>query len=292
MCERRLSLAVGLLALLTSTSASALSVGFETQEGYVLGRLSPPSGPMQQGWSGGAQAGLTNNDPGDEQIIDSEAASGTRSWHYARGYGSPGQGTPFSPSVGPAAGPGSQFQFSIRFKAANGGGDESHQSLHMGTPTGNDRTGFNIHLSNSASGDGLSLRTVDWIGGTFSTQVFATQLDRGVWHELSVSASFAEDPSLDLYEYELDGSPVYTGNSWPNPWRASQGFDLVYGDSIKFADEGGDQLAHSGFYYDDLSYAVSSAPEPAAIVLFGLGLVPVLSALSRTRTARKHDPAG
>ena len=61
---------------------------------------------------------FTNNDPGDEQVINTEAYSGSNSWHYARGYGSSGQGTPFSPITALEAGPGTQLDFSIAFKAA------------------------------------------------------------------------------------------------------------------------------------------------------------------------------
>ncbi|HIF98855.1 MAG TPA: PEP-CTERM sorting domain-containing protein [Myxococcales bacterium] len=74
------------------------------------------------------------------------------------------------------------------------------------------------------------------------------------------------------------GSPVagtllYTGNSWPNPWRVANGFTSAYGNSIKFGDGGGDTLAHQGFYYDARSYNVSVIPEPSTALLLGLGLV-------------------
>ena len=85
--------ASGLLA----SPALSVSVGFEASEGYTLGSICPPGGAGQQGWSGGAQTGCTNNDPGDEQVVNTESFSGSNSWHYARGYGSPGQGTVFSP---------------------------------------------------------------------------------------------------------------------------------------------------------------------------------------------------
>ena len=143
-------------------------------------------------------------------------------------------------------------------------GDGSAQNIYIGTAAGNDRTGFNLNLENSASGDGLHLYTIDWIGGVFSTQVFATQLSRTEWHEIGVVATFAADPLADVYEYTVDGNLLYTGNSWPNPWRLSMGFTPVYGDSIKFADGAAspDDPAHDGFYYDSSSTTSPTSPNP------------------------------
>ena len=273
---RKLWLFLGLLAAsgLSASPAVAVSVGFEASEGYSLGPLCPPGGPGQQGWSGGAQPGCTNNDPSDEEVTDTQAYAGTNSWHYARGYGSPGQGTPFSPIMSGVAGPGTRFEFSIQFKAASASGDGSAQNIYMGTAAGNDRTGFNLNLENSASGDGLHLYTWDWFGGGSSKQVFATQLSRTEWHEIGVVATFAADPLADVYEYTVDGNLLYTGNSWPNPWRLSMGFTPVYGDSIKFADGAAspDDPAHDGFYYDSLLYDFANIPEPTTALLLTLGL--------------------
>ena len=284
MMKRLLPLGVLCCAAWSASPAAAIEIGFEAFEGYVLGPLSPPSGPTQQGWSGGAQAGFTNNDPGDEQVIDSEAFSGSNSWHYARGYGSSGPGTPFSPVMGGVSGPGTSFDFSIHFKAASASGDGSEQNLYMGTAAGNDRTGFNIYLENNSAGDGLHLYTFDWISGASSKQILATQLDRSTWHEVTVNAVFAADPLDDVFEYSIDGNLVYTGNSWPNPWRVSMGFGTVYGDSIKFADGGGDTLLHEGFYYDSLLYSFAAVPEPATGALFLLALIG-LSTQRRSQTA-------
>jgi len=254
-----------------ASPAFAVNFGFEAGEGYALGPLSPSGGPTQAGWSGGAQTGFTNNDPGDEQVINTEAYSGSNSWHYARGYGSSGQGTPFSPETALVAGPGTQLDFSIAFKAASATGDDSAQNLYIGTTAGNDRTGFNIYLTNDAGGTGLSLHTFE--GTSFIENVFATNLSRTDWHVLTVSAVFDADSANDVFQYSLNGTLLYTGNSWPNPWRVANSFTPAYGNSIKFADGGGDTLAHQGFYYDAMSYDVSVIPEPSTALLLGLGLV-------------------
>ncbi len=255
-------------AFITSSSL-ALTVGFEAAEGYTLAPLCPPSGG-QQGWSGGAQVGCTNNDPGDEEIVNTEAYEGSNSWHYARGYGSPGQGTPFSPPMASVAGPGTTFEFSIRFKAASSTGDGSEQNIYMGTAAGTDRTGFNIYLTNDSAGDGLHLFTYD-DPVAFTEESRAVHLDRNAWHEVSVVSDLAANPDNDVYQYSVNGSLVYTGNSWPNPWRVDNGFTPAYGNSIKFADGGGDTLAHSGFYYDAMSYDVIPEPHTALLLLAGLG---------------------
>ena len=148
-------------------------------------------------------------------MINTEAYSGSNSWHYARGYGSSGQGTPFSPITALEAGPGTQLDFSIAFKAASATGDGSAQNLYIGTTAGNDRTGFNIYLTNNSAGDGLSLHT--FADPSFVETVFATNLSRTDWHVLTVSAVFDADPSNDVYQYSLNGNLLFTGNSWPNP---------------------------------------------------------------------------
>ncbi len=254
-------------AFITSSSL-ALTVGFEAAEGYTLTPLCPPSGG-QQGWSGGAQVGCTNNDPGDEEIVDTEAYEGSNSWHYARGYGSSGQGTPFSPTLGSVVGPGTTFEFSIAFKAASATGDGSGQNLYMGTTAGNDRTGFNIYLTNNSAGNGLSLHT--FADPSFVETVFATNLSRTDWHVLTVSAVFDADSANDVYQYSLNGTLLFTGNSWPNVWRVANGFTPSYGNSIKFADGGGDNPAHNGFYYDAMSYDIIPEPHTALLLLAGLG---------------------
>ena len=96
---KTLALTIGCLVA-AGTANGGIVIGFEQGEGYNLGPLSPTGGPTQAGWSGGAQAGI-NNDPGDEQVINTEAYSGSNSWHYARGYGSSGQGTRRSSAQAP-----------------------------------------------------------------------------------------------------------------------------------------------------------------------------------------------
>ena len=140
----------------------------------------------------------------------------------------------------------------------------------MGTADGTDRTGFNIYLANDSAGDGLHLFTYD-DPVAFTEESLAVNLDRNAWHEVSVVAVFDADPDNDVYQYSVNGSLAYTGNSWPNPWRVDQGFTPVYGNSIKFADDGSDVPSHNGFYYDAMSYDVIPEPHTALLLLAGLG---------------------
>lgn len=268
-----------LASFFATSSGFAETIGFESAEGYTLAPLCPASGG-QQGWSGGAHLGCTNNDPGDDQVVDTESFTGSNSWHYARGYGSAGAGTPFSPTLDSVATPGNRFEFSIHFKAGSSSGDGSAQNIYIGTEAGNDRTGFNINLKNDFAGDGLHLFTYDYTTG-FVTESLAVNLDRSTWHEVSVVAVFDADPLNDVYEYSVNGSLVYTGNSWPNPWRVDHGHTPAYGNSIKFADAGGDIPSHNGFYYDAMSYSASPIPEPHTALLLLVGL-------SGLAVARRH----
>ena len=55
--------------MVSETTAAMYSTGFED---FTLGRMSS-GGTTRNGWSGGAQADFTNNDAGDEQIVNTVA---------------------------------------------------------------------------------------------------------------------------------------------------------------------------------------------------------------------------
>lgn len=274
MMFARLTVAIGCLVV-TATLNAGVMIGFEASEGYVLGPLSDSdTAQIQAGWSGGAQTYFTNDSTDLEQVVNTEAHSGSNSWHAARFYGSPGQGTPFSPSLGLpiGTGPGTTFTAELWFKAGHATGDGSRQSIYLGSYAGNDRTGFNVNLVNDASGNGLHLHTFEWDGSSFPNTVFSSNLDRSAWHKLSISATFhATDPTLDSYTYTVNDVDTFTGGSWPNPWRVSNSFTPVWGDTLKFADGNGDNGTDLGFYYDDISFSSAPVPEPSSLALLGLG---------------------
>jgi len=75
---KTLALTIGCLVA-AGTANGGIVIGFETSEGYVAGALSDPNrsgNEVQAGWSDGAQTGFRNNDPGDEQVVATEAHRG------------------------------------------------------------------------------------------------------------------------------------------------------------------------------------------------------------------------
>ncbi|OUT62654.1 MAG: hypothetical protein CBB71_01485 [Rhodopirellula sp. TMED11] len=274
-----------LLSIYGLSAHAGFTIGFESSEGYSLGPISNTgSGDIQGGWSGGAQAFFTNDSTDNEQIVDTEAHSGSQSWHAAKFYGSPGQGTPFTPSLGlpDGTGPGITLHAELYFKAGSSAGDGSAQNIYLGTYAGDDRTGFNVYLNNNEDSDGgLTVSTYDW-NGDFVNEVIASALARDQWHKLKIVARFHETDSLqDSFTYTVNDTESFTGNSWPNPWRNDKGFTEVWGDTLKFAETSDDET-DLGFYYDDLSLSVASAvvPEPG---MLGIALMGILTVASRRR---------
>ena len=263
--------------------------------GYLIG----PTGPGQDGWSGGAQPGLTNCNPGDEEVTTDAAHSGTQSWRYSRGYGSPGQGTPFSPPLSATAGAPSlgyadTMTATFWFKAVLPSGDGQVVNIYNGTPAGDDRTGINLYLENTAAG--VSVGTWRWANNDYAWEEIAT-LSSTEWHRVDIAALFTDTYANDVITYTLDagtgGAVSSTGNSWPHPWREFNGYTYAPADSLKFCASSAETSA-LGFYFDDLSYTISDSsnpdvviasystcfeaqetaiPEPASLALLGLGVL-------------------
>ena len=238
---------VGVIVLVGGLSVAvagpSYSTGFESPT-YTASDAQNADGVLagQDGWSGGAQAGFTNDDYdvdngdgtyGDEKVTSADAHSGSQSWRYSRGYGSPGQGTPFSPSLGVTVGaPNSGADYpemlaTIWFKAVDPAGDGSEVNIYMGTEAGDDRTGFNLYLT--ASDTGVSVGTYRW-DGSYAWEDIATGLSLNEWHSIDIDALFTDDPEYDsdVITYTIDqgmaGEVSSTGNTWTNPWRQANGY--------------------------------------------------------------------
>lgn len=272
---------------------TSYSTGFEAPT-YTASDAQNADGVLagQDGWTGGAQAGFTNDDYdidnddgtyGDEKVTTADAHGGTQSWRYSRGYGSPGQGTPFSPPLsGTVGAPGAGADYdtmtaTLWFKPVNPAGDGSTVSIYQGTPAGNDRTGFNVYLESTASG--VDVGTYRWTT-TYVWEDIVTGLALDEWHSLDIDALFTDDYANDVITYTVDkgmaGEVSSTGNSWPHPWREANGFVYAPGNSLKFAAGQDGEAAYKGFYFDDITYEAWNStsagiiPEPASLIVWSL----------------------
>ncbi|MCP3979258.1 MAG: hypothetical protein GY716_08020 [bacterium] len=259
--------------------------------GSDLSPLVPPPGG-QLGFSGGSQAGATNNDvgfdntanpvglalnllPGDESVTDRDAFAGLRSWRYSRGYGSPGPGTPFSPTqattVGlPGTGDVDTVKVSFAFKPVDAAGDGSTQNVYDGTTAGDDRTGGHIYLTSTPSGVDLHMFTLADLGDpdSFLPVDLVTGLDPTLWHtvEMTTVHGAGGDATLTLTTYVIDGVNYGSFMPWPDQWRVLKGFTPPEANAVKWAADQDGDAAFLGFYYDSIGRVVSDSSAPSVAV--------------------------
>ena len=253
-------------ATMTATSqAATYSTGFED---FTLGPLSS-GGSAQNGWSGGAQPDLTNNDAGDEQIVNTVAHSGAQSWHYARGYNSPGQGTAYTPNISPGvANLGDSMAGSVWFKAHTAA-DNSLLAIETGNPAGDDRAEILAYVDNIAGG--LTVRSFET--GAFTGVPIASGLDASVWHELSFS--LIKTATDNVVSISVDGATPVSFLGSLKGFRDNNLFAYSESSRLKFRPRHADgDLSFHGFYLDDISYTTTAGavPEPGTLGLFGVAL--------------------
>ena len=264
----------------------------------------------QDGWSGGASPGFTNNavqpsssnsdlfydgDWHGEAVTTAAAHTGSQSWLLRNGYDSSASGTPFSPGLSPNAGQpssgagGDTFLSSLWFKAAGAAGDGSRIMIAGGNPAGNDRSSNYLEIENTLSG--ITVRTYDGVVGSGwdSTELLvATGLDSSVWHELTMTGTFFDGTYNDTWTYQIDGGPEVVGGAYFETARDNFGFGYETTSRLKFQPRHANyDPAVSGFYFDDIVTTVSDSggvlaaystgfepvPEPSSFALFGLGLL-------------------
>jgi hypothetical protein len=238
-------------------------------------QYTPTSLDGQNGWNGGVPCLIfVNNDAGDESVTIAEAFSGSQSWRYGRGYGSPGCGTPFSPqlagSVGrPSSGAtGDIAVVRFAFKAVSPG-DGSVQSLYLGSVGRDDRTASHIVLRNEPGGVLLTMSTFPTCSSGFVTENVAT-VSASEWHTVKMTTQYHENVSLDVTTYVIDegtpGEATFQAVSWMHPWRECNSLSYTAGASLKFANGSADTTAFNGFYYDDVSLVVRNSSANNTVV--------------------------
>ena len=266
--------------------------------GFLTSLLSPVSAASyyspgslngQNGWDGGSVSGhsisFNNITAGAADVVNTQAHTGSQSWLFAQGGGSPGAGTPFSPAVVTAGAPdqgaaGDMVVISFAFKAAVPG-DGSRVSIYEGAAKRDDRTGSNIYLeTTSASSVHLymvpALEESPYFGSNVNLGNFAPDN----WHVLVMTTHYPTTNPNDMSSwgvttYVVDGVTVGSATPWPHWWRYRNGIDAedpsaypyAPGSSIKFSSSYND-ASHHGFYFDDVSFRVINSNTHATVGAF------------------------
>lgn len=263
----------------------------------------------QEGWSGGASSGFTNDaaqpsSPNSDLFYDgdwhgqavttADAHSGSQSWLFRNGYGSPGSATPFSPALAVNAGQpssgagGDTFSASFWFKAAAATADGSRIMIAGGNPAGNDRSSNYLEIENALSG--ITIRTHEGVlgAGWNSTELLvATGLDRTQWHQITMIGDFSDGANNDTWTYQVNGGPSVVGGAYFETARDNFGYPYEMTNRLKFQPRHANYDPNaSGFYFDDLETSVSDSggilasystgfevPEPSTALLVGIGLL-------------------
>lgn len=280
----RLMIIVGALAASAVHGQTALSFDFETP-------FTPGSIMGQQGWSAGSTGNTLLVDPSDHTTVTSEAVttdqafSGTQSWRYDHGITSTysfGPGTPFTPSLGASLDVGYQFSGTIYFKAVSLG-DGSYMELDTGNPAQNDRAEIIAYLNNNEGDLNVTLATINSSHDAFIEVTVGSNLDGG-WHRLDYSVTRL-GTALNSVTAMIDGSDLMSAtvegalgfyrspeNESTDPYEEST--------SLKFAGS----VVGAGFYFDNISYAISAAPVPEPATYGALlGGVVLLGVIVRRR---------
>lgn len=224
-------------------------------------------------------------------------------------------GWPFSPALSVAAGQPSSgaaadlFTATFWFRSVSNAADGSNIELDMGSAAGDDRTNF-MAITNRADADGgLQLRLGEPDGSTgnfFPTISPATNITRGVWHRIDITAAFIDGSANDTFSVKLDGTPVVNTRTGGTTFGTFEGYFEGVGGAYAlsnrlffrsgaapsafgaFADAGA-----QGFAFDDMSYqsALSSAPtQPLAYYAAGFETKPTLVYVDDSFSGSVGDP--
>jgi hypothetical protein len=213
--------------------------------------------------------GFVNSDAGDEQIVNTVVHSGAQSWHYARGYNSPGSGTPYTPNLTTVVdSAGDSITGSFWFRAHTPA-DGSLLALETGNVAGTDRAEILAYIDNVAGG--LTIRSFT-NGALFTGVPIASGVDASVWHELSFTMNYTG--SENEVAISLDGGAPVTFNGSLKGFRDSLLQPYSESSRLKFRSRHTDgDLNFNGFYLDDITYTITAAAVPEMGSFLAVGLV-------------------
>jgi hypothetical protein len=262
---------------LTSRSVPTLTVleDRSVPAGFTAGSIQG-----QDGWSGGA----ISIAPEVDQRVDLSgtlARTGTGSFvvsnSTANGNFNGGfAGWPFGPSLSvttgePASGAAADvFTATVWFRSVNSTADGSNIEIDLGNVTGSNRVNY-LAILNLADGDGglqIELTEPDPSGNLYFPTAEATNLARGVWHRLDITATF-RDGAADSFTVALNGTGLPNTNTGGTSYDTFERFYAAQGQPYQQVNRlyfrsdtapsvfGFSDTGAQGFAFDDVSYAAA-----------------------------------
>ncbi|XP_066264342.1 uncharacterized protein [Branchiostoma lanceolatum] len=222
---------------------------------------------------------------GGQAVSNVSSHLGYHSWHFKRGYDSPGAGTPYTAPLNATAGrrdgsyqaTADSFFASFWFKAANPNGDGSRVAVVAGNPAGSDRA--SNYLEVYALPEGITVRTAESAPNyTFCAEVrncgwssefhnIVTGLDLQTWHQLEMTLTALPIDYMDMWRYSVDGTYTYSGGAYFQTARYDNGWDYENVNRLKFQPRHTNYDAgFQGFFFDDVHYGVFSSLAPETMV--------------------------
>lgn len=257
----------------TTIPGAGLAIDFNN---YNLGPISDantttlqvPGSPLTQ-WSGGTYGSYFTNDSTDrEEIAQHPYCATDKAWKLTDVYSSTGPGSPFSPYTVFENGYASETDFKAALnekrvittlsfaseQPANGNGNSTSINIYNGSYNGDDRTGFNVYLTQTASG--IEISSYTYIEGQFYLVTFNQKYAYETCHSLTISATYdVNDSSKDVFLYSINGGTPVEILSWPNVWRDDNGFTRSYGTRLKFS-ANNTHPNNTAFFIDDINVNV------------------------------------
>jgi uncharacterized repeat protein (TIGR01451 family) len=255
----------------------------------VPAAFAPGSIQGQDGWSGGALP----VSPLVTQTVDLGATVGRTgagafvlSNSTANGdYNAAGAfaGWPFSPGLSAAAGqpssgaPASVFSSTVWFRSVSSTADGSNVEIDLGFSDGSNRNSYVAVINRADAQGGLQLETTEPAGGGafFAPTVQVSNLARGVWHRLDVTATFRDGVANDTYMLYLNGNLIRNvdtgGDSFETFERYYDDIGAAYRTTNRLLFRSGARPseigafadnAAQGFAFDDVSYYSATAAAP------------------------------